>query len=69
MQGRKVEEAVGTAVLGETVAEVAQHAVVEAGVIQLHGHGVLEVDATADRLGGLPVRQAEQELHTQTAAS
>jgi hypothetical protein len=33
---------VGTVALGETVAEVGRHAVVEAGIIQLHGHGVLE---------------------------
>lgn len=62
---REAEEAVGAVVFGETVSEVGQHAVVEAGVVQLHGHGVLEVDAAADRLGGLPVGQAEQELqHT-----
>ncbi|AEY94259.1 hypothetical protein SHJG_p1128 (plasmid) [Streptomyces hygroscopicus subsp. jinggangensis 5008] len=59
----EVEEAVGTAVLGEAVSEVGQHTVVEAGVVQLHGHRIfVEVDAAADRLGGLPVGQAEQEL-------
>lgn len=62
---REVEEPVGTAVFGEPVAEVGRHAVMETGIVQLHGHGVLEVDAAADRLGGLPARQAEQELqHT-----
>ena len=62
---REVEEAVSAVALGETVTEVGQHAVVEAGIVQLHGQGVLEVDAAAHRLGGLPVRQAEQELqHT-----
>lgn len=62
---RKVEEAVRPAFLDEPIAEVGQHAVMEAGVVQLHRVGVLEVDAAADRLGGLPVRQAEQELqHT-----
>ena len=62
---REVEEAVGAAALGETLAEVGQHAVVEAGIVQLHGHGVLEIDAAAHRLGRLPVRQTEQELqHT-----
>ena len=62
---REVEEAVGTVALQQTLAEVGQHTVVEAGIVQLHGHRVLEVDAAADRLGGLPVRQAEQELqHT-----
>jgi hypothetical protein len=49
---RKVEESVSTVIFGETVAKISQHAVVEAGVIQLHGHRVLEVDAAADRLGG-----------------
>lgn len=58
----EVEEAVSTVVFGETVSEVGQHAVVEAGVVQLQGHGVLEVEAAADRLGSLPVRQAEYEL-------
>lgn len=58
----EVEEAVGPVALGETVAEVGRHAVVEAGIVQLHSHGVLEVDAAADRLGGLTVRQAEPEL-------
>ncbi|GAA4803131.1 hypothetical protein GCM10023220_35370 [Streptomyces ziwulingensis] len=62
---REVEEAVSAIAFGETVTEVGQHAVVEPGIVQFHCHGVLEVDATADRLGGLPVRQAEQELqHT-----
>jgi hypothetical protein len=62
---REVEETVSTIPLGETIAEIGQHAVVEPGVIQLHGHRVLEVDAAPDRLGGLPVRQTEQELqHT-----
>lgn len=62
---REVEKAVGAVAFGETVAEVGQHTVVEAGIVQLHGHGVLEVDAAAHRLGGLPVRQIEHELqHT-----
>ncbi|GAB2772152.1 hypothetical protein GCM10027073_01310 [Streptomyces chlorus] len=59
---REVEEAVGAVVLGEAVTEVGRHAVVEAGVVQLHGQGVLGVDAAVDRLGGLPVRQVQQEL-------
>ena len=62
---REVEETVGAAVLGETVAEVGQHAVVEAGIVQFHGQRVLEIDAAANRFGRLPVRQTEQELqHT-----
>jgi hypothetical protein len=59
---REVKEAIGAVALGETVAEIGQHAVVEAGIVQFHGHRVLEVDAAAHRLGGLPVRQAEHEL-------
>jgi hypothetical protein len=47
---REVEETVGAVVLGETGAEVGQHTVVETGIVQLHGYGVLEVDAAADRL-------------------
>ena len=62
---REVEETVGSAVLGETVAEVGQHAVVEAGIVQFHGQRVLEIDAAANRFGRLPVRQTEEELeHT-----
>jgi hypothetical protein len=61
----QIEETVGAIALGQTVTEVGQHAVVEAGIVQLYGQGVLEVDAAADRLGGLTVRQAQQELqHT-----
>lgn len=59
---REVEETVGAAVFSETIAEVGQHTVVETRIIQFHGHRIFEVDAAAHRLGGLPVRQAEQEL-------
>ncbi len=34
----------------------------EARIIQLHGQGVLEIDAAAHRLGCLPIGQIEQEL-------
>jgi hypothetical protein len=62
---REVEEAVGSAAAGETLAEVGRHTVVEAGIVQLQGQRVLENDAAANRLGRLPVRQTEQELqHT-----
>lgn len=62
---REVQEPVGTVALGEALSEVGQHAVVEAGIIELQREGIFEVDAAAHRLGGLPVRQAEQELqHT-----
>ncbi|GAA1336881.1 hypothetical protein GCM10009647_079540 [Streptomyces sanglieri] len=58
----QIEEPVGAAVFGEALAEVGEHAVVEAGIVQLQGHGVLEIDAAADRLRRLPVRHAQQEL-------
>ncbi len=59
---RQVQEPVSAVVLGQALAEVGQHAVVEPGIVQLYGHGVLEVDAAADRFSGLPVRQAQEEL-------
>lgn len=43
-------------------AEVAQHAVMEARIVQFQGYRVLEVDPAAHGLGGLPVGQPEQEL-------
>lgn len=46
---REVEDAVGSAVLDETVAEVGQHAVMEAGFIQFHGRRVLEIGCGSDR--------------------
>lgn len=64
---RQIEKTVGAAVLGEALAEVGQHAVVKARIVQLHGQGVLEIDAAADRFRCLAVRQAEQELqHTRS---
>ncbi|MER7057773.1 hypothetical protein [Streptomyces sp. NPDC000351] len=36
---REVKEAVSTVVFSETVAKVGQHAVMETGIVQLHGHG------------------------------
>lgn len=59
---REVQQAVSTIALGETVTQVGQHTVMEAWVVQLHGQGVLEIDAAAHRLGCLAVRQVEQEL-------
>ncbi|GAA2155661.1 hypothetical protein GCM10009760_55780 [Kitasatospora kazusensis] len=53
----EIEEGVGPAVLGETLAEVGQHTVVEAGIVQLQAEGVLDVDAAAHRLGRLTVGQ------------
>lgn len=62
---RQVKQAIGAIALGEAVTEIGQHTVVEAGIVQLQGQGVLEIDATAHRLGCLSVRQIEQELqHT-----
>jgi hypothetical protein len=58
----EVQEAVSVISPDQALAEVGQHAVVEAGIVQLHGEGVFEIDAAADRLGRLPVRQSEQEL-------
>lgn len=58
----EVEQSVGVVVLGQPVAEVAQHAVVEAGIVQLQSQGVLEVKAAAHLLGNLTVGQVEQEL-------
>lgn len=58
-QGQQLVRAV---VPGQPVPEVGQHAVVKPGIVQLHGQGVLEVDAAPDGLGCLPVREVEQEL-------
>jgi hypothetical protein len=61
-QGQKL---VGAVVLAQAVTEVREHAVVETGVVQVHGQGVLEVDPTPHRLGCLPIGEIEQELqHT-----
>ncbi|WHM36027.1 hypothetical protein [Streptomyces sp. BPTC-684] len=37
---REVQESVGTVALGEALSEVGQHAVVEAGIIELQREGV-----------------------------
>lgn len=58
----EIEQTIGTVLLGKPVAEVGQHAVVEARVVQLQREGIFEVDAAADRLCCLTVRQVEQEL-------
>lgn len=59
---REAEQLVGPALLGQALSEVGKDAVMEAGVFQLHAQGVLEVDAVAHGLGGLPVGQLQQEL-------
>jgi hypothetical protein len=46
---RQIEKTVGAVALGEALAEVGQDAMVEAGIVQLHRQGVLEIDAAADR--------------------
>jgi hypothetical protein len=58
----QVKEPVRPSFLQQPVAEVAQHAVVEAGIVELEAERVLEVDPAPHRLGGIAVRQAEQEL-------
>jgi hypothetical protein len=59
---RQIQQTVDAIVTGQALAEVGQHAVVEARIVQLHGQGVLEVHAAAHRLSRLTVRQVEQEL-------
>ena len=58
----QVKEPVRPPVLQQPVAEVAQHAVVEAGIVEVEAERVLEVDPAPHRLGGVAVGQAEQEL-------
>lgn len=58
---RQIEETVGTAAMGEALAEVGRHAVVEAGIVRLHGRRVCEIEATADRFRGLSVRPSRAE--------
>lgn len=59
---RQIRKTVGAVVLGDALTEVGQHTVVEAGIVQLHGRRVLEIDAAADRFRRLPVRQTQHEL-------
>ncbi len=58
----KIEQPVGAAGFGEPVTEIAEHAVVEARVVQLQAQGVLEIDTTADGLGRLPIGQVQHVL-------
>ena len=58
----QVKEPVRPPVLQQPVAEVAQHAVVEAGIVEVEAERVLEVDPAPHRLGGVAVGQVEQEL-------
>ncbi|MBB5939230.1 hypothetical protein [Streptomyces zagrosensis] len=59
---RQAEKSVRPVFLSQALAEVGEHAVVEAGVFQLPTQGVCEVDPAAHGLGGLPVGQFQQEL-------
>ena len=62
---RQVAQPVGTAVLGPTITEVTEHAVMESGILQLQPERVCVVNPTPHRLDGLPIRQVDQELqHT-----
>ncbi len=58
----EIEQPVGAVSFREPVAEIAQHTVMEAGVVQLQGQRVLEVDTTAHGLGHLPIGQVQHIL-------
>jgi hypothetical protein len=58
----KIEQAVSAVTFSEPVTEIAQHAVVETGVVQLQAECVLEIDTTAHGLGRLPIRQIQHVL-------
>ena len=58
----QVKEPVRPPLLQQPLAEVAQHAVVEARIVEIEAERVLEVDPAPHRLGGVAVGQIEQEL-------
>ena len=58
----QIEKSVGAVVLGKALTEVGWHTVVEAGLVQLRGERVREIDTAADRFRRLPVRQTQHEL-------
>ena len=58
----QVKEPVRPPLRQQPVAEIAQHAVVEARIVEIEAERVLEVDAAPHRLGGIAVREIEQEL-------
>ena len=58
----QVKEPVRPAFLQQPAAEVAQHAVMEAGIVEIKAERVLEVDPAPHRLGGVAVGQVQQEL-------
>src|SRR6266566_7724105 len=58
----QVQEPVRPPLLQQPLAEVTQHAVMEARIIQIEAERVLEVDPAPHRLGSVTVGQIEQEL-------
>ena len=58
----QVKEPARPPVLQQPVPEAAQHAVMEAGIVKVKAERVLEIDPAPHRLGGIAVRQIEQEL-------
>jgi hypothetical protein len=58
----RVKKPVRPAVLQQAVPEVAEHAVVEAGIVKLKAECVLEIDPAPHRLGSVTVGQVKQEL-------
>nr|WP_245550875.1 hypothetical protein [Nocardia niigatensis] len=58
----EIEQPVGAVTFGEPMAEIAEHTVMEPGVVQLQTERVLEVDATTHGLGRLPVGQVQHIL-------
>jgi len=58
----QVKKQVRPPVHQQPVPEIAQHAVMEAWIIEIEAERVLEVDPAPHRLGSVTVRQVEQEL-------
>ena len=58
----QVKEPVRPPVLQQALAEVAQHAVMEAGIVEIEAERVLEVDPAPHGLSSTAVREIEQEL-------
>lgn len=58
----EVEQQVRASLLQQPVAEVRQHTVMEAGIVQLQAERVCEVDAAGYGFGRRAVREAVQEL-------
>ena len=58
----QVKKPVRPPVHQQPVAEIAQHAAVEAQIVEVEAERVLEVDPASHRLGSVTVREIEQEL-------